>query len=127
MTASKLTKDRRASGHGGSFGSGSRKPRSSSHVAPSLLQNLLTLFQGLPISDEAIEQMKANLTLNTMQMELAAQEERRRRHDVMAHVHVFGTVAPAAASIIHLGATSCYVTECARGLAGSPDGTAMPT
>lgn len=29
----------------------------------------------------------------------------------MAHVHTFGTVAPAAAGIIHLGATSCYVTE----------------
>ena len=32
----------------------------------------------------------------------------RRRHDVMAHVHAFGLVAPAAAGIIHWGATSCY-------------------
>jgi adenylosuccinate lyase len=27
----------------------------------------------------------------------------------MAHVHAFGQVAPAAAGIIHLGATSCFV------------------
>ncbi|WFD34470.1 adenylosuccinate lyase [Malassezia cuniculi] len=66
---------------------------------------------GLPIPDEAIEQMRANLTLDEKQMELAAEEEKRRRHDVMAHVHVFGTVAPAAAPFIHLGATSCYVTD----------------
>lgn len=47
-------------------------------------------------------------------MKDAAVEEKRRRHDVMAHVHVFGQVCPAAAPIIHLGATSCFVTECVR-------------
>ncbi|KAJ1672508.1 adenylosuccinase ade13, partial [Spiromyces aspiralis] len=41
----------------------------------------------------------------------ASEEERRRRHDVMAHVHTFGKAAPAAAAIIHLGATSCFVTD----------------
>ncbi|KAG6879218.1 Phosphoribosylglycinamide formyltransferase [Termitomyces sp. T32_za158] len=66
---------------------------------------------GLPISEEAIEQMKANLHLTPEQFETAAQEEKKRRHDVMAHVHTFGTIAPAAAGIIHLGATSCYVTD----------------
>ncbi|PPR01193.1 hypothetical protein CVT26_016074 [Gymnopilus dilepis] len=66
---------------------------------------------GLPISDEAIEQMKANLDLTPEQFEIAAKEEKKRRHDVMAHVHTFGQVAPAAAGIIHLGATSCYVTD----------------
>lgn len=66
---------------------------------------------GLPISDEAIEQMKANLTLTPEQFDIAAVEEKKRRHDVMAHVHTFGKVAPAAAGIIHLGATSCYVTD----------------
>ena len=66
---------------------------------------------GLPIPDEAIDQMRANLTLNEEQMKLAAEEEKRRRHDVMAHVHVFGVVAPAAAPFIHLGATSSYVTD----------------
>jgi len=66
---------------------------------------------GLPISDEAIEQMKKNLNLTPEQFEIAAVEEKKRRHDVMAHVHTFGKVAPAAAGIIHLGATSCYVTD----------------
>ncbi|KAF8738558.1 hypothetical protein AX14_011040 [Amanita brunnescens Koide BX004] len=66
---------------------------------------------GLPISDQAIEQMKNNLQLDVEQFEIAAQEEKKRRHDVMAHVHTFGKVAPAAAGIIHLGATSCYVTD----------------
>jgi len=66
---------------------------------------------GLPISDEAIEQMSKNLNLDAAQFDLAAKEEKKRRHDVMAHVHTFGSVAPAAAGIIHLGATSCYVTD----------------
>ncbi|KAF7298700.1 Adenylosuccinate lyase [Mycena indigotica] len=63
------------------------------------------------ITDEAIAQMKANLDLTPEQFDVAAKEEKKRRHDVMAHVHTFGTVAPAAAGIIHLGATSCYVTD----------------
>ncbi|PPQ64901.1 hypothetical protein CVT24_008240 [Panaeolus cyanescens] len=66
---------------------------------------------GLPITDEAIAQMEANLELTPEQFEIAAVEEKKRRHDVMAHVHTFGKVAPAAAGIIHLGATSCYVTD----------------
>ncbi|KII83674.1 hypothetical protein PLICRDRAFT_47157 [Plicaturopsis crispa FD-325 SS-3] len=66
---------------------------------------------GLPVSEEAIEQMKANLHLTPEQFEIAAVEEKKRRHDVMAHVHTFGIAAPAAAGIIHLGATSCYVTD----------------
>ncbi len=66
---------------------------------------------GLAIPDEAIAQMEANLTLDDAQLKLAAEEEKKRRHDVMAHVHTFGLVAPAAAPYIHLGATSCYVTD----------------
>ncbi|KAF9221804.1 Adenylosuccinate lyase [Gyrodon lividus] len=66
---------------------------------------------GLPIGEEAIEQMRANLDLTPEQFDIAAKEEKKRRHDVMAHVHTFGQVAPAAAGIIHLGATSCYVTD----------------
>ena len=60
------------------------------------------------ITDEGIEQMRANI--DNIDYEVAAAEEKKRRHDVMAHVHAFGQVAPAAAGIIHLGATSCYVT-----------------
>ncbi|KAA1073473.1 adenylosuccinase ade13 [Puccinia graminis f. sp. tritici] len=66
---------------------------------------------GLPISEDAILEMRANLVLDHKQMEIAADEERKRRHDVMAHVHTFGLVCPKAAPIIHLGATSCYVTD----------------
>lgn len=61
------------------------------------------------INEEALAQMEANL--NNIDFELAAAEEKRRRHDVMAHVHTFGIVCPAAAGIIHLGATSCFVTD----------------
>lgn len=60
------------------------------------------------ITDKAIEEMRANI--DNIDYEVAAAEEKKRRHDVMAHVHAFGQVAPAAAGIIHLGATSCYVT-----------------
>lgn len=66
---------------------------------------------GLPISDEAIEQMQAHLVLTDQDFAIAAEEEERRRHDVMAHVHAFGLNAPAAAGIIHWGATSCYCTD----------------
>ena len=41
----------------------------------------------------------------------AAHHERRLRHDVMAHIETLGEVAPGAKPIVHLGATSCYVTD----------------
>ncbi|CAG8953602.1 hypothetical protein HYFRA_00010061 [Hymenoscyphus fraxineus] len=66
---------------------------------------------GLDIPEEALEQMKANLTMTDEDFKVASAEEKKRRHDVMAHVHAFGQVAPAAAGIIHWGATSCYVTD----------------
>jgi adenylosuccinate lyase len=64
---------------------------------------------GLEIPDEAIEQMRAHL--DDVQFEVVAAYERRFRHDVMAHIHAFGDVAPAAKPFIHLGATSAYVTD----------------
>lgn len=64
---------------------------------------------GLPIAEEAIGEMRAHLT--DIDFEAAAREEERTRHDVMAHVHVFGTAAPAALPIIHWGATSAYVSD----------------
>lgn len=64
---------------------------------------------GLPIRQEQIDQMKAHL--DDIDFEAAARYERKLRHDVMAHVHTFGDVCPDARPIIHLGATSCYVTD----------------
>ncbi|KAI1649383.1 adenylosuccinate lyase [Daldinia loculata] len=63
------------------------------------------------ITDEALEQMRSHLTVTDDDFNIAIEEERRRRHDVMGHVHAYGIVAPAAAGIIHAGATSCYVTD----------------
>jgi adenylosuccinate lyase len=64
---------------------------------------------GYPIPNEAIEQMRRHL--DDIDFTAVAAYERRFRHDVMAHVHAFGDVAPAAKGIIHLGATSAYVTD----------------
>jgi adenylosuccinate lyase len=64
---------------------------------------------GLPISDEAISQMRSAVT--SIDFDAAAKEEERTRHDVMAHVRVFGSAAPAARGIIHWGATSAYVSD----------------
>ncbi|KAF9971116.1 hypothetical protein BGZ65_010624, partial [Modicella reniformis] len=64
---------------------------------------------GLDIPEDAIAEMKEHLY--DIDYALAAAEEKKRRHDVMAHVHTFGVACPKAAGIIHLGATSCYVTD----------------
>ncbi|TAQ85459.1 hypothetical protein B7494_g6207 [Chlorociboria aeruginascens] len=66
---------------------------------------------GLDISDDAIAQMKEHVVMTDEDFVVAAEEEKKRRHDVMAHVYAFGQVAPAAAGIIHTGATSCYLTD----------------
>jgi adenylosuccinate lyase len=64
---------------------------------------------GLPISEEQI----AALRVQIESIDFAAAEcyERRFRHDVMAHIHALGDAAPLARPIIHLGATSCFVTD----------------
>ncbi|XP_017111660.1 adenylosuccinate lyase [Drosophila elegans] len=64
---------------------------------------------GLEISDAQIAEMEQQI--NNIDFEAAAAEERLTRHDVMAHVHVFAKQCPAAAPVIHLGATSCYVGD----------------
>lgn len=64
---------------------------------------------GLDIRDEQIREMEANL--DNIDFNVAAEEERKRRHDVMAHLHTFARCCPAAAPIIHLGATSAYVGD----------------
>ncbi len=64
---------------------------------------------GVDIPEEAIAQMRAHL--GDVDFDAAARYEQRFRHDVMAHVHAFGDVAPAAKAYIHLGATSAFVTD----------------
>ncbi|MCP4174268.1 MAG: adenylosuccinate lyase [Fuerstiella sp.] len=64
---------------------------------------------GLQITDSQLSEMRA--TVDDIDFDLAAKFELERRHDVMAHVETWGTQCPAAKPIIHLGATSCFVTD----------------
>ena len=64
---------------------------------------------GLPITEAQIAELKAHV--DDIDFAAAAAYEKKLRHDVMAHVHAYGDVCPAARTIIHLGATSCYVTD----------------
>ncbi len=64
---------------------------------------------GLDIKQTQIDQMAKHL--NDIDFKKAAKYEKKFRHDVIAHIYTFGEVAPKAAPIIHLGATSCYVGD----------------
>ncbi|HEY8419466.1 MAG TPA: adenylosuccinate lyase [Clostridia bacterium] len=64
---------------------------------------------GLNITDEQIAELKKYQ--NDINWEVANEREKEVRHDVMAHVYAFGEQAKTAKPIIHLGATSCYVTD----------------
>ena len=64
---------------------------------------------GLDISQAQIDELKAHT--DDIDFHAAAKYERQLRHDVMAHVHAYGDACPTARPIIHLGATSCYVTD----------------
>ena len=64
---------------------------------------------GLPITEEQIAELEAHT--DDIDYACVAAREKEVRHDVMAHVYAYGKVAPTAAGIIHLGATSCYVTD----------------
>jgi adenylosuccinate lyase len=61
------------------------------------------------ISAEQLAELRAHL--DDIDFAKAAEYERKLRHDVMAHIHALGDVAPKSRSIVHLGATSCYVTD----------------
>jgi len=64
---------------------------------------------GLPITAKQIAQLRAHI--EEIDFDAAAQYERNLRHDVMAHVHAYGDQCPDARAVIHLGATSCFVTD----------------
>ncbi len=64
---------------------------------------------GLTISAEQVGELERHT--GQIDFAAAAAHERRLRHDVMAHVHAYGDQCPLARPVIHLGATSCYVTD----------------
>ena len=64
---------------------------------------------GLPVTEAQVAELEAHLT--DIDYEAVRIKEKEIRHDVMAHIHAYGLVAPGAKGIIHLGATSCYVTD----------------
>ncbi|MEE9392270.1 MAG: adenylosuccinate lyase [Planctomycetota bacterium] len=64
---------------------------------------------GLDISEAQLDELRA--TLDDIDFDRAAKFERELRHDVMAHVHTWRDQCPAGGSILHLGATSCFVTD----------------
>lgn len=64
---------------------------------------------GLPITEAQVAEMKA--TRDAVDLAAIARHEAALRHDVMAAIHAWGEQAPSARPIIHLGATSCFVTD----------------
>jgi adenylosuccinate lyase len=65
---------------------------------------------GLPAITEAqIAELKAHA--DDINYEDAERREREIRHDVMSHIYAYGLQAPSAKGIIHLGATSAFVTD----------------
>ncbi len=64
---------------------------------------------GLPVTQEQVSELEAHIT--DINYDVAAEMEKKLRHDVMAHVHAYGALCPKAMPIIHLGATSCYVGD----------------
>jgi adenylosuccinate lyase len=64
---------------------------------------------GLPITNDQIVELRSHI--DDIDFDSARQYEKKLRHDVMAHVHTYGDQCPTARPIIHLGATSCYVTD----------------
>ena len=64
---------------------------------------------GLPVTQKQGDELKAHG--EDIDYEAARRHEERTRHDVMAHVLAYGDVCPNARGVIHLGATSCYVTD----------------
>ena len=66
---------------------------------------------GLPIPEASLEALRAHLVPTDAELEAADRYERETKHDVMAHLHALGDVAPAARGVLHLGATSAFVGD----------------
>lgn len=66
---------------------------------------------GVPITDGQIKEMREHLEVGDHAFEVAKEREKLVNHDVMSHIYAFGEECPEARPIIHLGATSCFVTD----------------
>src|SRR5664280_1239100 len=66
---------------------------------------------GLPIPEASLEALRAHLVPTEAELAAADRYERETKHDVMAHLHALGDVAPAAKGVLHLGATSAFVGD----------------
>ena len=64
---------------------------------------------GLPITGQQVAELEGHI--KDIDYDCVSKREKEVRHDVMAHVYAYGQAAPSAAGVIHLGATSCYVTD----------------
>ena len=64
---------------------------------------------GLPVTQAQVDELAAHVS--PIDYDVVSKKEKEIRHDVMAHIYAFGVDAPGAKGIIHLGATSCYVTD----------------
>ena len=64
---------------------------------------------GLPVTQAQVDELAAHVS--PIDYDVVAAREKEVRHDVMAHIYAYGLDAPGAKGIIHLGATSCYVTD----------------
>ena len=64
---------------------------------------------GLPVTQPQVDELAAHVS--PIDYDAVAKREKEVRHDVMAHIYAYGLDAPGAKGIIHLGATSCYVTD----------------
>lgn len=69
---------------------------------------------GLPISQEQIDELEAHVS--DINFSAAEEHEKITKHDVMAHLHAYGDQCPLSKGILHLGATSCTITDNADGL-----------
>ena len=64
---------------------------------------------GLPVTQAQIDEMRGSQ--DAVDLDAIARHEAALRHDVMAAIHAWGEQAPTARPIMHLGATSCFVTD----------------
>lgn len=64
---------------------------------------------GLPVKASQVAALRSRL--DDIDFKAIAKHEKQLRHDVMAHLHAYGDLAPSARGILHLGATSMDVVD----------------